>query len=854
VSEAAAGTGTNLRVLAGFAVRNLRGGLAGFGIFIACLAIGVGSIVAVTTLAQGLLDGLGREGRTILGGDISVGIIQRGASAEELRAFRQEGRVGSLVLLRAMSRAGENAALVEAKAVDSSWPMQGEAVLRGVGTVSEALAERGGRFGVLADPVLAERLGIHVGDTLRLGEATLELRGEIESEPDKLAAGLSLGPRLVLSQQALDRTGLIQPGSLVRYVYRILLPEGGNDDRALNASLGRIGGAFRDAGFEVRSRLNASPQLARNLDRFTQFLTLVGLTALLVGGVGIANATKAFVDRKRLTLAALKSVGATGGFVFALSLFEILALALAGIAIGLVIGTVLPMLAVKLGASLLPFPLEVGIDARSLALGLLYGLLTVATFAVWPLGRAHDIPVSTLFRDELGEDRSWPRWRYVIAVAIGALLLAAAAIAFAADRRIALIYVGAAAAAFLALRLVGMGIMRLAARAPHARSTALRMAVANLHKPGALTPSVILSLGLGITLIVALGLIEGSIRAQLGNGLPEKAPSFFFLDIPRQDSQAFAAFLQERAPGANVAQQPMMRGRIVALNGVPVSRIKADEQAAWVLEGDRGITYSETVPAGSVVDAGAWWAKDYTGEPLVSFGDDLARGLGLKLGDSVTVNVFGRAITARIASLRKIDWQSLGINFVMVFSPNTFRGAPHTDLATMTFAGETTPAEEAGIVRAVAERFPAVSTVRVKDTLDAIADLVGQLALALRGASGIALLSSALVLAGALAAGQRGRIHDAVILKTLGATRLRLLGVFLLEFAVLGAVTAAFGAVAGAAAAYYIVTRIMLLPFSLPLAGVAVAVLFALILTIGIGLAQTLRILGQKPAPYLRNL
>jgi putative ABC transport system permease protein len=843
-----------------FSARALRGGLSGFWVFIACLALGVAAIVTVITLSDAMLAGLSREGRAILGGDAAFSLVQRAATPQERAWLEARGRLSEIVLLRAMARSepGE-AALVEVKAIDRAYPLAGQLSVSAAGGASEVVPETlfapvDGVRGALVEPALAARLSLQPGARFRLGETTLRLAGEIAGEPDKLATGLALGPRVIIDHQALADSGLIQPGSLMRTVYRVLLPPGGDDAAALTMLTADAKKAFPDAGWSVRTRENASPGLARNLERFSQFLTLVGLTALLVGGVGIANATRAYVDRRRLTFATLKSLGATGRFVFLAGLAEVMALAALGIVLGVAVGALLPPLVAHLGAGLLPFALETGFDGRAMALGALYGLLTAFTFAVWPLGRAHDIPVSTLFRDEIGTIARLPRRGYVVAVAMGGLLLGAAALGFADDRRIAVIYAVAAVLTFIGLRLIASAIMWIAARLPHARRMPLRLALAALHKPGALTPSVVLSLGLGLTLLVALGAIEGSIRGQLDEGLPGKAPSFFFLDIPRQDADGFAALLRARAPDGGVEQVPMLRGRITALNGVPVDKAKPDEKAAWVLTGDRGITYSAGPPDGTKLTEGAWWGQDYHGEPLVSFGDELAAGLGLKIGDTVTVNVLGRPITARIANLRRIDWQSLGINFVMVFSPNTFSGAPHTSLATLTLPPGRSAGDDAAIVRAVADRYPAISTVRVKDALEAIGKLVGQLALALSAAGGLAILASVLVLAGALAAGQRARIHEAVILKTLGATRLRLLAAFLLEYGVLGLITAVFGAVAGSTAAYFIVVEVMDLPFSPSLSGVATGLIFALLVTISLGLAQTFRILGEKPAPYLREL
>ena len=841
-----------------FAGRELRGGLSGFLIFIACIALGVGAITGVAGVARALTDGLASQGRTILGGDVSFALIQREASGEERAWLAQQGEVGTVALTRAMARAPNgDAALAELKGVDASWPQHGAVEVKRapawVGRPFDAMfALQDGRWGAAMDPVLAGRLGLKLGDSLTLGGLPVEYRAELLSEPDKLASGLALGPRVIVSQAALGASGLLQPGSLVRWVYRVTLPDAEARDP------GRLAAAaparWPEAGFEIRTRDNVSPQFSRNIERFTQFLTLVGLTALLVGGVGVANATRAFVERQRPSIAALKALGASGRFVFLTTLIQVMALAAVGVALGLVLGAALPFVAARSATAWLPFAVEPSLYPRELALGVLYGLLTALAFSVWPVGKAHDIPVSALFRDVFDQERARPRLPYVLLVGMAGLALAASAVGFAWDRQIALLYVGIAAVSFVGLRLVGAGVMRFAASLPRARSTELRLAVANIHKPGALTPSIVLSLGLGLTLLVTLGVIDGSIRGQLAGSLPAQAPSFFFVDIPGAESDAFDAFLQKEAPGATINRVPMMRGRIVSLKGIAAADFKAPEKASWVLDGDRGITYAERLPLGSSVTAGAWWPAEYAGEPLVSFGDELARDLGLAVGDPITVNVLGRNVTARIANLRRIDWQSLGINFVMVFSPNAFAGAPHSDLATLSLPGTGDTTREIALTRAVAAAWPAVSVVRVKDTLAAIADVVGQLSTAIRSASAIALLTSVLVLAGALAAGQRARLYDAVVLKTLGATRRQLLTAFLLEYAMLGFASACFGAVAGVAAAYAIMSAAMRLPFAVAPGAILGAVTFALVVAVGVGLTQSWRILGQKPARYLRAL
>ncbi len=848
-----------LRLILAFARRDLRGGLGGFGIFIACIAIGVAAITAVATVSRGLTDSLAREGRTILGADAAFVTLQREATADELAWLRARGMVAPVAYLRAMARAENgDSMLVEGKAVEGPYPIHGALETEPRLPAGELLAERDGQFGAIADPLLFARLNLKVGDVVTVGDRRFQLRAELVNEPDKLAGGVGFGPRLLISAEGLRASGLLQPGSLMRWSYRVTLP-GEPSEATVQQLIAETKARFPEAGWEIRSRMNASPQFSRQIDRFTQFLTLIGLTALMVGGVGVANAAQGFVDRKKADLATLKSLGATGGFVFALSMAEVLALALAGSLIGLVAGALIPFGLTASFGHLLPLPLAVSFSAGDALLAIAYGLLTTLAFAAWPIGRAHDVPVSALFRDALQSGGSLPRPRYLLLTAAATAALVALAVAFSWDRRIALIYVGSAAAAFGALRLVGLLVMAGARRLPRPRMAEARLALANLHRPGALTPSVTLSLGLGLTLLVALGLIDTNLRRALTATLPDKAPSFFFLDIPNAETARFDTLLKEtgtKEAGQSVTidRVPMMRGRIVAVKGEPAETYRAAENASWVLEGDRGITYSAAVPTNSRVVEGRWWPEEYRGKPLVSMTRDIAEGLALKIGDEITVNVLGRNITAELASIRQVEWRSVGINFVMVFSPNTFAGAPHTHLATLSYGRQPTGAEETALARAVAAAFPAVSAVRVRDVLEQASELIGRLTLAMRGASAVALVSSILVLAGALAAGRAARIKDAVVMKTLGATRPQLFLAYVIEYGALGLVTAGFGLAAGIAAAYGILTGIMRLPFAMDWGVAATSITMSLLVTVILGLAGTWRILGQKPAAHLREL
>jgi len=524
-----------------------------------------------------------------------------------------------------------------------------------------------------------------------------------------------------------------------------------------------------------------------------------------------------------------------------------------GIVLGLILGAAMPFVASALLQSVIPVPAEGGLYPGPLAMAALFGLLVTLAFALLPLGRARDVPATALFREMGFESRGLPRLPYTGAALAIVVALAALAILSANDTRIASIFVGATVFAFLVLRLVAVLVQWAAKKSPRVRFVSLRLALGNIHRPGALTPSVVLSLGLGLTLLVTLALIDGNLRRQISGSLPERAPNFFFVDIQSSDVDAFAGLVGKEAPRGTLVKVPMLRGRIMALNGVDVDKVKIPADGAWVLRGDRGLTYDAKQPENATLTEGTWWPQDYSGEPLVSFSAEEGKAIGLKLGDTVTVNVLGRNVTAKIANFRQVQWETMGINFVMDFSPNTFAGAPHGWLATLVDK-QATAADDARLLNAVTRAFPAVTTVRVKDALDIVNRLVAQLGTAIRAAAGVALIASVLVLSGALAAGNRARIHDAVVLKTLGATRRTLIAAFSLEYVLIGLATALFALAAGGIAAWFVVAHIMTLPSHF-MPEVAVAtILVSLTVTVGIGLAGTWRVLGHKAAPVLRNL
>lgn len=859
VSPIARSSGVSLGLAFKFALRELRGGLSGFYIFLACIALGVGAISGVNAVALSITQGISEEGRTLLGGDAAFTTVQRQLSTEERAFLSQRATLTEAATMRAMARLpdGSDQSLIELKAVDTAWPLLG--VLKAEPeTASGQLSDPNT---IIVDPVLLSRLNVNVGDTVNIGRAQLKIVGTIVDEPDRVSDGFAVGPKVIVSRAALDESGLIQPGSLINWTVRALLPSAEQD--VLREFLAEARTEFPDAGWRIRSRDRAAPALASNVTRFSQFLTLVGLTALIVGGVGVANAVRAFLATKTNVIASFKSLGAPAWFVFAVYIMQILLLASLGIVIGLIIGGTLPIVAQWALQGIIPVGSASAFQPSAMFSAIAYGVLTALAFALWPLGQARDVPATALFRNGSRDDAGWPRASYQIATAVVVLALMALAIYQAGDQRIAFTFVGGIAFSFILLRLVARLIQWIAKKAPQVRSTPLRLAIGNIHRPGALTPSVVLSLGLGLALLVSLALIDTNLRQQISGNLPQKAPDFFFVDIQSAEYEAFEKKVAEIAPEGTVETSPMLRGRIVSINNVPAAQIQAKESGRWVLRGDRGITFEETLPEGATLTDGEWWDANYSGPPLVSFAAEEADEVGVNVGDKITINVLGRNIAVTVANLRAVEWQSLSINFVMVFSPNTFAGAPYARLATLQLPDAPTgedgdqidvDARDGQVLKEITNAFPTVTTVRVRDALSAVNGLIAQLATAIRAAALLALIASILVLGGALAAGNQARVHDAVVLKTLGATRRTLIGAFVLEYTILGLATALFALVAGTAASWFVIDRIMGFNFTFSLAVASLTMLGALVLTVGFGLIGTWRVLGQKAAPVLRTL
>lgn len=825
--------------------RELRGGLGQLRLLFVCLFLGVLALAGVGSLAAAIGAGLAREGRAILGGDVEVRLTQRLPTDAERAAMAAFGPTSDVIKMRAMLRGETGAAagrelLGELKAVDRRWPFYGEARLANGGSTAAVRAAL--REGAVVGEAFAEQLGVKVGDRIALGEARLVVSGILAAEPDRASEGFALGPTILIALDRLEETALVQPGSLYRSHTRIRLPDSA-DPAAVTADLK---GRFPDAGWRIADRRDGAPGVRRFVERLAQFLGLVSLTALAVAGIGVADGVRSWLDGKAGTIATLKVLGASSRLIVTTYLLLVAAVGLAAALAGALFGALVPAVVAALAGDALPVPPDTGLHPRALVAAIAFGLLVAIAFAIPPLARAGALPAQRLYRGA-AESWPWPGRRAALASAAIGLLVAALAVWQAPEPLFALAFLGAALGLFALLSGLGWLVRHVAARLPRPRHAIARLALANLHRPGAMTGQLVVALGLGLSLFAALVLVESSFDAELRRTVPEKAPGFIVLDIPREGEAAFRALLPA---GSEVTMVPSLRGPITAINGTAISAMPSLPEGAWVLRGDRGISWSDRLPDGTVLTAGRWWPKDYQGPPLVSMDAEQAGLLGLGIGDRLTVSVLGVEIEAQIASLREIRWDSFGFNFALLFDPQALAAAPFSWMA----AVSPPPAAEAGFPRLVSQSFPTASVVRIRDVIGQVSSLFQQVGVAVRAAASVAILAGLAVLVGAIAAQSRARIYDSVIMKTLGATRRQLLASAALEYAAIGGIVALVALVIGGLFARVLLVRVFDLSFQPDWGAALATVLAGAAVTLGLGLLGAWRALGVRVAPALRSL
>ncbi|HET6470021.1 MAG TPA: FtsX-like permease family protein [Geminicoccaceae bacterium] len=824
--------------------REMRGGLGGFAVFLACLAIGVAAIGAVGIIRASVGEAVSRDARALLGGDLTLETANQPLAPGELVALLPAGsRVALATRVNAMveSAAGRYVA-VALKAVAPDYPLYGEVLLDPPLPLAEALADRG----MVAEAGLLARLGLAVGDRVRLGEAEVELRAVLRREPDRLGGFVGIGPRAIVGEDTLAATRVMQPGALAELSYRVMLPSG-IDGTALARELREQN---PDAGWRARSVEEVQPRVARFTDRLATYLTLAGLTALLTGGLGVALAVDGYLRSKGEAIATLKCLGATSDQIFLIYLVQIMVLAALGVLLGLALGQLLPLLMYLVPEEALPVTLAYGLHPRPLLLAGTAGLLAALVFAIWPLAMAREVSAAGLFRSLVAPVRRIPRTRYLLLLGAAVAALALLAIGSSAQRRVGLGFVGVALASAVALAFLAQGVLLVVRRLGRRGPPSLRLALANIHRPGSGAASVIIALGAGLAVLTMVALVQASLSGEIRARVSDRAPAVVFLDIQPDQVATFQETIGEIPGGQIVQQAPILRARVVRIGGRPVAEVPIAGNVRWTVARDRGLSYRAEMPEGTELTAGAWWPADHQGPPLVSVEDEVAIGYGVGVGDTLAFNVLGRVIETRIANLRReIDWGSGRLDFVFILSPGVLDAAPHTVIA----AVDVPEAAEAGLIETMAQRLPNVTPISIREVVAQVTETMDKIGFAVRIVAAVTLATGVLVLAGAVAAARHRHRYQAVVLKVLGARRIEVLRLFMLEYLGLGLAAAAAGAVLGTIGAWVVLTWALDLGFVPSPAAVLGVAVVALALALAAGAVGLWRALGQSAAAVLRS-
>ena len=820
------------------AIRDLRGGLSGLGLLWLCLAIATAGLASVTSLASSIDTAIAANGRQLLGGDLMLSVAQREATSDERAAMDALGRSSKSVTTRAMLVGpGGRSMLAELSGIDPAWPLTGRLELAPGGHRPKGPEIAIGREA-------AERLGMKLGQSLRVGGASFRISAIIEKMPS--ASGFALAPPALMDEAGLAMTGLVQPGSLTTTSYRLVLPESADPETTGKAFQQR----FPEGGWRASDRSDAGGGTRRFVDRLGQMLLLVALSALAIGGLGMSSAAAAFAASRRPNIAILKLIGTPRSTVNAMLAIEIGLIAALAITAGLAVGTLAPALVAGLAAPFLPVAPDPAPQWLALGEAALFGLL-ISFAASWRMiANAGETRPARLLRGDVA-DAEPMHWRSFLVPALALGVAAALAIFTASDRAFAAIGIACIAALCGLFALLGIAVRRIARGARHIGGPVARLGIAALDRPGAPTGRLAVSLGLGLTLLVTLAASASSILAEIDSTVPKRAPALFLVDIPRAGRAQFSALADAELPGAELRLVPSLRGPVTEVNGTRVADMRAIPEGAWILRGDRGLTFASALPPANRIVAGEWWPANYRGPPLVSIDVDAATALNLKVGDTLTVAVLGRPITARIASLREIDWRSMGFNFAIIFSPGSIDNAPYTLMATVAPREDrSTMAFEQRLTR----ELPMVSAIRVSDIVAQVRSLLDSIDGAVRVATAFAILMGMIVLAGSVVATRRQRARDIVLLRLVGATRAEVARSQLIEFALLASAAALAAFAAGAVAARLIVTRLFEFPFRPDWANLALIPLGAIALAVLAAFLAALPALNARPAQGLRAL
>lgn len=826
----------------------LKHGWKHFAVFIACLALGIAVMGTVNSLGDIIENSLESEAQSLLGGDVEIRIRGLEATDEEREFIRKYGDISYVATLRSMLYTKNQNTLVEIKSVDDAYPLLGELEFNEQVSRAEVFTNHG----IVVDTILLSQLNLNLGDVVKIGEMDFTIKATLKTEPDRVVQLFTFGPRVMMSQASLRTAGLVNPFSLIEHRYRVLVPENINADEIYEKKMeDELAQAFPNTSWHVRTGGDGNQMLERFITQLLSFLSLSALATFLIAGIGIGSSARAYLEKKIRTIAILKSLGAERKTVLQTYILVLAALIVSGGIFGIIAAYSIVSIALPYAAEIIPSLARTSeIDLWPIFLSFWYGLLISYLFSIPPLLNSINIRPASLFRNKVGilslkiNLTIWRSMVVIVSILLLTLILTANDLFFMLSA--------------ISMMLITFALfygcsttVKLLAKHITIKKPWLKLALGNLHRPGATTGTVIYAIGISLTVLITLTLTEANFQKRIDQLVNEDAPSIFMIDIQPHQKAELELLLSQYANQEHIMVQPMIRGRITERNGQAIIPEQVDDEIRWAVRGDRGLSYSATSPKNANIIAGEWWDEDYKGAPLLSVDKRFLSGMDLKIGDTLTVNVLGEDIVATIANARDIDYTTFQINFALMLSPGVLEDFPQTYLATIHLKNNAKA--EAELVRDIAKDLPGVTMIRTTEAIELVKEVMGHIATALSITVAISLVAGLLVLTSALNATLEQRLYDTAIFKILGARKKDILKGALTEWILLAIATAFIAATIGTLSSYLILARFPGQNFSMMPEVTLITIILCVLVICITGYLGNRRLFTLKPSKMLRN-
>ncbi|HEX8145439.1 MAG TPA: FtsX-like permease family protein [Pyrinomonadaceae bacterium] len=820
--------------------------------FFLCIGIGVGSIVALRSTIQNVNRSVAGEARLLLTADVQVDstrpwkpetlqIIERLARSPEVVARTETIEANTMV--RPADAAREGAMMVELKGIEAGFPLYGDFRLTDARPFDQAMLKDGG---ALVATLLLERLGLRVGDSIKIGESSFEIRGQFDYEPGS-GGGFRLGPRVFIARSAVEATGLTGFGSRARR--RILFKV---QDDGLEAFVKTLRAELKGQLVTVNSYKDSQENLSEQFARTENYLALTGLIVLVLGGIGVSSVTRVFIEQKRQTIAVLKCIGGTGRQITAAYLAQVFTLGLLGSLLGVALAKAALLLVAHYFKEALPPGMSYGLTRGAVGQGLGLGLLVSILFSALPLLRIRHIKPNMLLRDEAGEGkRRRPDFLRLLTGALVVLGLALLSSWQAGSVRVGLLFLAGLAATAALLYGAAFLLILLVRRVRNIRSFALRQAVSSLHRPGNQTRVIIMAVGLGAFVVIAIQSLQTNLLNEMDLSRRTQLPNMFLIDIQTDQKQGVEKLI-EGATGVRPELIPTVRTRIFAINGreVDLEQPEMREQRGR-LGREYVVTYRPRLEANETLVAGSFWDAQPSPQPEVSIEEGMRGLAGLDVGSNITFDIVGRKLTARVTSIRRVDWRNSRTGFMVLFRPGALEQAPQMLIAPIN-GPETEPARSR-FQRALLDQYPNITVIDVAGVVSTLSRILNNATLAVSFLGGFVLLCGVLILVGSIAMTKFQRIYEVAVLKTLGAKRKVLLVILFVEYGLLGLVAGLVGALTAVALSYAVTRFVFEIPWDFSAGIVLLGIAATVMIVTVVGVGSSLNVLTRKPLAILRT-